>query len=159
MCVAFRITREHKLVHGPKIRNLFQSLSSKSHNSPVLALGIGVVSVHLYPGAVWRDAKAPVVLMGRRSTLVLLKKKFTFVAGMKRVVSIVMMLLASMMILGHSIVPHHHHDQVPVALVHLHDGAVLRLQSLSASLSPVFGFAVLTRCGSSRIGARSGGCR
>lgn len=43
---------------------------------------------------------------------------------MKRTVSIVMMLLASFMILAHSIVPHHHHDQVPVALVHLHDGAV-----------------------------------
>ena len=35
-----------------------------------------------------------------------------------------MMLWASFMILAHSIVPHHHHDQVPVALVHLHDGAV-----------------------------------
>lgn len=43
---------------------------------------------------------------------------------MKRTVSIVMMLLASMMILGHSIVPHHHHDQMPVALMHLHDGTV-----------------------------------
>ena len=43
---------------------------------------------------------------------------------MRRTVSIVMMLLASFMILAHSIVPHHHHDQVPVALVHLHDGAV-----------------------------------
>ena len=43
---------------------------------------------------------------------------------MRRTVSIVMMLLASFMILAYSIVPHHHHDQVPVALVHLHDGAV-----------------------------------
>ncbi len=43
---------------------------------------------------------------------------------MRRTVSIVMMLLASMMILAHSILPHHHHNQVPVALVHLHNGAV-----------------------------------
>lgn len=38
--------------------------------------------------------------------------------------SMVMMLLASFMILAHSIVPHHHHNQIPVALVHLHDGSV-----------------------------------
>jgi hypothetical protein len=43
---------------------------------------------------------------------------------MRRTVSIVMMSLASMMILAHSIVPHHHHHQIPVAVVHLHDGSV-----------------------------------